>query len=83
MTTSKAAVPKLTPAQQRLLRLLVLKWTAYCPYGDVVTVNGEKVGRRATVNVLVRHGLVVAKTPCTWVATESGRRLDATRTPHG
>lgn len=75
MTTGKAANPKLTPAQQRLLQLLALKWTAYCPYGDVVTVNGQKVGSRSTMDVLERHGLVARKTSSTWVATDSGRSL--------
>lgn len=75
MTKPMPADPKLTAAQQRVLQLLALKWTAYCPYGAVVTVNGQKVGSRSTMDVLQRLGLVVRATPCTWIATDSGRRL--------
>jgi hypothetical protein len=64
---------KLTRPQQRVMEYLRGGHRARRMYGEVVYVNGGKVGTTATMEALVKRGLIELSGVDEWKVTEKGK----------
>lgn len=62
--------PALTKAQSQIMDWLGKGWTAYVLSGGRVEINGQVVGRLATLKALEARGLIRAETSVSWVAVQ-------------
>jgi hypothetical protein len=63
---------KLSPAQDRVMRLMSKKWIAHQAHGSTVQINGIRVCNIDTMGALKRKGLVESESLRSWKATNIG-----------
>lgn len=65
---------KLSPAQARVMSLLLSGQIAYQAYGCAVLVNGKRICNLDTMTALVRKGLAEEHRSYYWRATEQAKQ---------
>jgi hypothetical protein len=69
---------KLTKTQESVMRWLRGGWHAQVANGSAIHINGKRACNLATIEVLVREGLVEMHDQWSYRATEKGKSLSQT-----
>ena len=64
---------KLSPKQAEVMKWLNGGWTAVVKHGNAMTINGERICNRSTIEALQRKGLIKRVSQREWKAVQTNR----------